>query len=332
VGVRAELAVALGVLVGCGGPGLFGSDTANTFGSSASMSEGEGSEGSGPDSNSDDDSDSASDDSPSDSTMSGPDDDSGSESGPGDELCNGIDDDADGMIDENFGELTCGMGACTATAPACVGGVPGECVPLRAGTESCNAIDDDCDGTADEEVTQSCSSACGSGTETCASGAFVGCNAPQPEAEVCDFVDQDCDDAIDNGVGGCRQGVHRSSHGVSGEHFYTTSLEEAQCCGFTLESQDFYFIYIVQHAGLATWNRCIKPNGMHFYTTAANCEGTTFEGTIGYVATAQVGDSRPLYRSYNATTGDHFYTTSAAEHNAAVAGDYDDEGTACWVW
>jgi hypothetical protein len=336
VGVRAELAVAIGVLVGCGGPGLFGSDTANTFGSSASMSAGEGTEGSGSasSSGSDDDdgaSDGASDESASDATMSGPDD-SGSGTGPGDELCNGIDDDGDGMIDENFGELSCGMGACAATAPACVGGVPGECVPLRAGTESCNAIDDDCDGTADEEVAQACSSACGSGTETCEAGSFVGCNAPQPEAEVCDFVDQDCDDAIDDGVGGCRQGVHRSWHAGTGEHFYTTSLEEAQCCGFTLETQDFYFIYIVQHAGLAQWNRCIKPNGMHFYTTDGGCEGTTFEGTIGYVATAAVGDARPLYRSYYGPTGDHFYTTSAAEHNAAVAGGHIDEGTVCWVW
>jgi hypothetical protein len=205
-------------------------------------------------------------------------------------------------------------------------------VPLPAGTESCNAIDDDCDGSTDEDVTQSCSTACGSGTETCQSGTFAGCDAPQPEAETCDATDENCDDAIDEGVAGCRQGVHRSWHSVTGEHFYTTSLTEAQCCGFSLESQDFYFIYIDNHAGLATWNRCITSGGFHFYTTDGACEGTTFEGTIGYVATMQIGDSRPLYRSYNGLTGDHFYTTTEAEHNAAVSGDYVDEGVACYVW
>ena len=39
-----------------------------------------------------------------------------------------------------------------------------------------------------------------------------------------------------------------------------------------------------------------------------------------------------LYRSWHTVTGDHFYTTSLAEHNAAVAGDYVDEGVACYVW
>jgi hypothetical protein len=40
----------------------------------------------------------------------------------------------------------------------------------------------------------------------------------------------------------------------------------------------------------------------------------------------------PLYRLYSASTGDHFYTTSAAERANAIANvGYSDEGTACWV-
>ncbi len=340
MGACARLAGAIAALgIGCGGGGFLGGGGANTFGTSATgesaTSDTKGSDSDGTRGFEDDGSD--------DPSASGPDDDSGSGSdsasassdtgiGPGDELCNGLDDDADGMIDEGFGQLQCGVGACANTAPACEGGVPGQCTPLPASDETCNDIDDDCDGETDEGLTRSCSTACGNGIETCASGTFVGCDAPQPEAETCDATDEDCDGAIDEGVGGCRVGVHRSWHAGSGEHFYTTSLPEAQCCGFTLEVQDFYSIYIDSHPGLVNWMRCIKPNGMHFYTTAGNCEGTTVEGTMGYVATAQIGDSRPLYRSYSNVTGDHFFTTSLAEHNSAVAGGYVDEGVACYVW
>lgn len=78
---------------------------------------------------------------------------SGGGSGTGEpEVCNGVDDDSDGSIDEDLGELSCGLGVCLRTAPACVDGRPGECIPGPPNAEICNGIDDDCDTAVDEEL------------------------------------------------------------------------------------------------------------------------------------------------------------------------------------
>ena len=75
----------------------------------------------------------------------------GGSGGSGDpETCNGIDDDGDGAVDEGLAPITCGVGACRAEAPGCVGGEPGTCMPGLPGVEACNGVDDDCDGAVDE--------------------------------------------------------------------------------------------------------------------------------------------------------------------------------------
>jgi hypothetical protein len=68
------------------------------------------------------------------------------------ERCDGGDDDCDGSVDEDILELTCGMGACVATAPGCVEGVVGVCIPGVPSSDLCNDVDDDCDGRVDEGI------------------------------------------------------------------------------------------------------------------------------------------------------------------------------------
>lgn len=63
--------------------------------------------------------------------------------------------------------------------------------------EVCNGLDDDCDGLTDEELTQPCSSDCGSGIEHCIEGNWVSCDAPPVQIEICDGFDNDCDGLID---------------------------------------------------------------------------------------------------------------------------------------
>jgi hypothetical protein len=72
---------------------------------------------------------------------------------PGGEACNGEDEDCDGKIDEDLGEVSCGVGACRNTVPACTKGVLGTCQPLapQTTTDLCNGVDDDCDGAVDED-------------------------------------------------------------------------------------------------------------------------------------------------------------------------------------
>jgi hypothetical protein len=253
-------------------------------------------------------------------------------SNPG-EMCNGVDDDGNGLIDDGLGELGCGMGECATVVPACIDGAPNPCTPGTPATEVCNGLDDDCDGSTDEEVTQACTTACGSGSETCSGGVFAGCDAPQPGAESCNASDDDCDGQYDEGVDACRHGIHRSWHPVTGEHFYTADLGEAGCCGFQVEFANFFQLYDAQQPSTTLFYRCIKANGFHFYTADPGCEGQIMEGPIGWIGTSETAGAVALYRSYREANGDHFYTNSQAEHQSAITvSGYIDEGVVGWVW
>lgn len=66
--------------------------------------------------------------------------------------------------------------------------------------ERCNNKDDNCNNSTDENVpTQTCSSACGTGTATCTGGQMV-CNAPAPKAETCNNQDDDCNGRVDDAI------------------------------------------------------------------------------------------------------------------------------------
>ena len=179
--------------------------------------------------------------------------------------------------------------------------------------------------------TESCTASCGTtGTATCAGGAFGAC---VPPAEVCNLLDDDCNGACDD-VLGCRVGVDRSDDASSGLHFYTTTDSEASCCGFTVETFDYYYLYAAAQPGLVPFYRCSTAAGSHLYTTDSGCEGNTLEGSMGFIATsADVCGSVPLFRLDDASSGDHFYTTSQAEASAATAGGgYVANGIAGYVW
>jgi len=68
------------------------------------------------------------------------------------ETCNGIDDDCNGEVDE-LGTITCGIGACATTIPACTSGAVSACIPAAPSAEpdGCDGVDTDCDGAVDED-------------------------------------------------------------------------------------------------------------------------------------------------------------------------------------
>jgi hypothetical protein len=194
----------------------------------------------------------------------------------------------------------CAGGACTVTA--CVGGF----------------------GNCDGNPANGCEANLTSDPSNCG-----GCG--RVPAEACNLADDNCNGRCDE-AGGCRVGVHRSYNGR--EHFYTTSLPEAGCCGFRVEFANFYYLYGGAAPGTAPFYRCIMDYGLHFYTTASNCETGRgrVEGIMGYIATSPACGSVPLYRVYSPSTFDHFYTTSAAERDSALRGGYINEGIAGYVW
>lgn len=135
---------------------------------------------------------------------------------------------------------------------------------------------------------------------------------------------------------GCRTAVHRMYHDGSGEHFYTTTRGEGLPLGYHEEAAEYFHLSSSPAPGLVPLHRCLMSYGKHFYTTAPGCEGVTpgtEEGTLGYLSPTPRCGAVPLFRSYNPSSQDHFYTTDPAEHARAThGGGWNDEGVTGYVW
>ncbi len=69
------------------------------------------------------------------------------------EKCDMKDNDCDGLTDEGYGVVTCGVGPCRHTVDTCNDGVPDTCDPYEGATmEICNGFDEDCDGHTDNGI------------------------------------------------------------------------------------------------------------------------------------------------------------------------------------
>ena len=112
------------------------------------------------------------------------------------ETCNNLDDNCNGSVDDNLGQTTCGLGACSRTVANCVAGVPQTCVPGAPSFDVCDGLDNDCngsvdDGDADQDGSRVCSD-CDDSVATIHPGAV----------EFCNGVDDDCNGPIDDDAAG----------------------------------------------------------------------------------------------------------------------------------
>ena len=236
---------------------------------------------------------------------------------------------------------------------------PPECGPLTACGVHCTDVMSDpnnCGQCGVSCVIPSSEPACSAGlcaVGTCAPGLADcdhdvnnGCELPLPQGQACPFMctmgaaeqcnlqDDNCDGLCDDGaLPGCRQGVHRAVSPTIG-HFYTLDANEAMSGDITPENLNYFYTYAVAVPGLAPLYRCLKGNGKRLYTLSDACEGAgTQEGILGYVAGDGACGAVPLFRLYKDATQEHFYTTSEAERDNAVAMyGYAYESVAANVW
>ncbi len=114
--------------------------------------------------------------------------------------------------------------------------------------------------------------------------------------------------------------VYRWLNGATGEHFYTVDANE-QPAGFALESPAAFYVDPAG-AGTIPFYRCYSSAlNRHVYTPSATCEGTAgfvVESILGYIGTDGCGNATTLYRLFDATSADHFYTASPVEADNAV--------------
>ena len=153
-----------------------------------------------------------------------------------------------------------------------------------------------------------------------------------PPVETCNAKDDNCNGACDEGgLAGCRVGVHRA---VGKGHFYTTDLKAAMSPPFSLEAANYFYLYVGPSPGLSALYLCPKPGGMWFLTTDARCEVLNVDGTpLGFCIDRRALWRDPALSAVFAGVGDHFYTTSAAERDAAVSMyGYQSEGGVGYVF
>ena len=134
------------------------------------------------------------------------------------ESCDGKDNDCDGIVDEDLGHVSCGLGACAHLEAVCVEGAVNQCDAfLDAAVEICDGIDNDCDGMVDEELgTLTCGQGvCQHTVNACIGGVEQQCNPfDNAQQESCDGLDNNCNGFVDEELGQTTCGLGECLHTV----------------------------------------------------------------------------------------------------------------------
>ena len=86
-------------------------------------------------------------------------------------------------------------------------------------------------------------------------------------------------------------------------------------------------LYQLATAGSKDFTYAIPVDGV----TPPTVSGFTTGGIVGYVYATQECGSVPLLAAFQPTVGDHWFTTSVAEHNSLLSLGWADAGTVAFV-
>lgn len=117
------------------------------------------------------------------------------------------------------------------------------------------------------------------------------------------------------------------------DHFYTNNPQETGT-GYSDEQTTWGVENTQLDNTIPLYRFYSNSDTDHFYsTTAATPNGYVSEGMIGFIFPSTVPGSTPLYRLYRYYNGngDHLYTTSASERDAAMNMGYHLETTEGYV-
>jgi hypothetical protein len=82
--------------------------------------------------------------------------------------------------------------------------------------------------------------------------------------------------------------------------------------------------------GLSPLRRCY--NGTNHWVAVNGCGGATNVGTLGYVRTAPMDGTVPLYSARRNSNGDYVQTTNVHEYNGLAAQGFTLHGVIAYVW
>jgi len=117
----------------------------------------------------------------------------------------------------------------------------------------------------------------------------------------------------------------------------TTTPSTPPCCGDqSVAARDVFSISPTPRPDLMPLYICRATDGATLYSLRESCEGYHFrDGILGYIvssATPGRCGTVPLYRLYNPSTADRFYTTREDERDRLAGSGYRLEQIAGYVW
>lgn len=157
-----------------------------------------------------------------------------------------------------------------------------------------------------------------------------------PTAEVCNAADDDSDGVCDEGLIGCRVGIHRARNPRTGFRQYTDQLFEAGCCGYEADvTYNLFHVYADMHEGLVPLYRCSFLGERPVVTTDEGCEGRIAYGverTLGFIAREPRCGAVPLYRFVDRATGRVVYAATEDARGWALRAGWEADGVSGHVW